>query len=70
MATMHSVEHNLVPEFIPTETTGEISWGFTHCGYNASWENLKGFTRPSKLIGIRYKHFENRASLIGIQLVF
>jgi hypothetical protein len=56
MATMHSVEHTKVPEFIPTEITGELSWGFTRFGYNASWENLKAFKKPSKLIGIRYKH--------------
>ena len=66
MATVHSVEHNPVPEFIPTEISGEISWGFTRFGYNSSWENLKAFKKPSKLIEIRYKHFKNKFALVGI----
>lgn len=54
MATVHSVDQQKVPDFIPTKVSGNFEFGDMGYGFNASWDNLAAFKKPSKLIAIRY----------------
>ena len=70
MATLDSDEKAVAKPFIPTEITDHIEFGDKLYICNETWDNLKAFKKPSKLIGIKVQHDDEGNPLHGIQLLF
>ena len=70
MATIENDEKPTVKPFVPTEICDHLEFGDRMYVCNNTWDNLKAFKKPSKLIGIKVQHDGEGDPLHGIQLLF
>lgn len=68
LANMHSSDPAPIPDFIPSVITSTIEFGDPKGKFDTRWDDLSAFKKPSKLIGIKYRHSGDEMN--GFQLIW